>query len=71
MIKAKYPDCIVCTDVALDPYSDQGHDGIVKDGKIVNDETVGQLCKQAVAQVITKTTHLMEGSRIYGSYKTS
>ena len=50
MIKDKFPDVIVCTDIALDPYSDQGHDGVVKDGKILNDETIGQLCKQAVAQ---------------------
>jgi porphobilinogen synthase len=50
MIKAKFPESIVCTDIALDPYSDQGHDGVVKDGKILNDETVAQLCKQAVAQ---------------------
>ena len=50
MIKDKFPDVIVCTDVALDPYSDQGHDGVVKDGQILNDETIGQLCKQAVAQ---------------------
>ena len=50
MIKDKYPDVTVCTDIALDPYSDQGHDGVVKEGKILNDETIGQLCKQAVAQ---------------------
>ena len=50
MIKDKFPDVTVCTDIALDPYSDQGHDGVVKDGKILNDETIGQLCKQAVAQ---------------------
>jgi len=50
MIKDKFPEAIVTTDVALDPYSDQGHDGIVKDGKILNDETIGQLCKQAVCQ---------------------
>lgn len=48
MIKMKYPEAIVCTDIALDPYSDQGHDGVVQDGKIVNDETVAQLCKQAI-----------------------
>ena len=46
MIKEKFPDSIVCTDVALDPYSDQGHDGVVKDGQILNDETVMQLTKQ-------------------------
>jgi porphobilinogen synthase len=48
LIKAKYPEAVVSTDIALDPYSDQGHDGVVIDGKIVNDETVAQLCKQAV-----------------------
>lgn len=50
MIKEAYPDSIVCTDVALDPYSDQGHDGVVEDGKILNDVTITQLCKQAVCQ---------------------
>ena len=50
MIKEKYPEAIVCTDVALDPYSDQGHDGVVEDGVILNDVTVNQLCKQAVSQ---------------------
>jgi porphobilinogen synthase len=39
---------IVC-DVALDPYTSHGHDGLLKDGEIVNDETVEVLCRQAVA----------------------
>jgi hypothetical protein len=50
LIKDAYPDSIVCTDVALDPYSDQGHDGVVENGKILNDVTINQLCKQAVCQ---------------------
>lgn len=51
MIKEKYgEEAMVYTDIALDPYSDQGHDGVVKDGKILNDETIAQLCKQAVCQ---------------------
>jgi porphobilinogen synthase len=50
MIKKRFPESIVCTDVALDPYSDQGHDGVVLDGKIVNDETIMQLTKQVVCQ---------------------
>lgn len=50
MIKAAYPEAVVCTDVALDPYSDQGHDGVVENGKILNDVTITQLCKQAVCQ---------------------
>lgn len=49
-IKAAYPDLIVITDVALDPYSNQGHDGIVRDGVILNDETVEVLAKQALCQ---------------------
>ncbi len=49
-IKEKYPDMGVYTDVALDPYNSDGHDGLVKDGVILNDETVEVLCRQAVAQ---------------------
>ena len=48
MCKAACPEATICTDIALDPYSTQGHDGIVLDGKIVNDMTIEQLCKQAV-----------------------
>ena len=51
MIKEALPDAIVCTDVALDPYSSKGHDGIVEAGKILNDDTIEQLCKQSVMQV--------------------
>jgi porphobilinogen synthase len=50
MLKEALPDSIVCTDIALDPYSSKGHDGIVEDGKILNDETIEQLCKQSVMQ---------------------
>ncbi|XP_028107447.1 delta-aminolevulinic acid dehydratase, chloroplastic-like [Camellia sinensis] len=51
LLKDKYPDLVIYTDVALDPYSSDGHDGIVReDGVIMNDETVHQLCKQAVSQ---------------------
>ena len=48
MIKSKFPDVIMCTDIALDPYSSMGHDGVVKDDKILNDVTIMQLQKQAV-----------------------
>src|SRR6478735_3640999 len=44
-IKDAYPEMLVMTDIALDPYSSYGHDGIVKDGEIVNDETVDALVK--------------------------
>jgi porphobilinogen synthase len=39
---------LIC-DVALDPYTSHGHDGLLKDGRIINDETVAVLCRQAVA----------------------
>lgn len=43
-------DIAIMTDVALDPYNSNGHDGIVRDGVIVNDETVEALVKMALAQ---------------------
>ena len=49
-IKAAVPGLMVMTDVALDPYSDTGHDGFVVGGEIVNDATVEALVKQALAQ---------------------
>jgi porphobilinogen synthase len=47
-IKGWAPDLVVMTDVALDPYSEYGHDGIVEDGQIVNDATVEVLAKMSV-----------------------
>ncbi|ERN39923.1 delta-aminolevulinic acid dehydratase [Rubidibacter lacunae KORDI 51-2] len=49
-IKEVVPDIVVITDVALDPYSSDGHDGIVEDGVILNDETVDVLVKMALSQ---------------------
>lgn len=49
-LKQAVPQMLVITDVALDPYSSEGHDGIVKDGQILNDETVAVLAKQALVQ---------------------
>ena len=48
-IKDAVPEMLVMTDVALDPYSIYGHDGIVKDGEIVNDETVDALVQMSVS----------------------
>ncbi|WP_255215954.1 porphobilinogen synthase [Pseudenhygromyxa sp. WMMC2535] len=47
-LKARWPELSMVTDVALDPYSSDGHDGIVKDGRILNDETVEVLVEQAL-----------------------
>ncbi|NCX82365.1 MAG: porphobilinogen synthase [Rhodobacteraceae bacterium] len=49
-IKAAVPDIAIMTDVALDPYNIDGHDGFVVDGEILNDETVEALVKQALSQ---------------------
>ena len=49
-IKAEVPDLAIMTDVALDPYNINGHDGFVVNGEIVNDMTVEALVKMAVAQ---------------------
>jgi porphobilinogen synthase len=49
-IKARYPEVCLMSDVAMDPYSSDGHDGLVIDGAIVNDATLPILCKMAVAQ---------------------
>jgi porphobilinogen synthase len=49
-IKAAVPDIAVMTDVALDPYNALGHDGLVVDGVILNDETVEALVKMALVQ---------------------
>jgi porphobilinogen synthase len=49
-IKKQLPEAVIMTDVAMDPYSSDGHDGYVKDGEILNDETLQILADMAVAQ---------------------
>ncbi|MGB4106220.1 MAG: porphobilinogen synthase [Alphaproteobacteria bacterium] len=49
-IKKHLPDVGIITDVALDPYTTHGHDGLMHNGKILNDETVEILCKQSLIQ---------------------
>lgn len=66
-LKAKFPEACVLTDVALDPYNSDGHDGLVAaDGRILNDETVEALCKQALCQAmagadIVSPSDMMDG----------
>ena len=51
LLKKEIPEMAIMTDVALDPYSCDGHDGIVdENGQILNDQTIDILCKQAVTQ---------------------
>lgn len=65
-LKKAYPELVVMTDIALDPYNLDGHDGLLKAGQIVNDETIEVLCKQAVAQAaagadIVAPSDMMDG----------
>ncbi|MGI4728009.1 MAG: porphobilinogen synthase [Janthinobacterium lividum] len=48
-VKQRFPEACVVTDVAMDPYSSDGHDGIVENGEILNDETLEVLGKMALA----------------------
>lgn len=48
-IKEEFPQLYVMTDIALDPYSSFGHDGIVEDGEIINDRTVEVLARMSVS----------------------
>ena len=50
-VKKRFGDSIgVIADVALDPYSSHGHDGLIADGQVLNDETIEVLCRQAIVQ---------------------
>lgn len=49
-IKQKFPETVLMTDVAMDPYSSHGHDGVYHEGKILNDETLPILGQMALAQ---------------------
>lgn len=69
-VKEKYPDAMVMTDVAMDPYSSDGHDGIVENGHILNDETLEVLGQMAVAQAqagadIVGPSDMMDGRVAY------
>ncbi len=65
-IKAAHPGLGVICDVALDPFSSHGHDGVCRDGKVMNDESVAILCRQAVVQAeagcdIVAPSDMMDG----------
>ena len=65
-LKDRCPDLLVITDVAMDPYSSDGHDGYVKDGQILNDPTLDILAEMAVAQAqagadIVAPSDMMDG----------
>lgn len=68
--KKEIPECTVITDVAMDPYSSDGHDGIYEKGEILNDETLEILGKMSVAQAkagadIIGPSDMMDGRVAY------
>src|SRR6202795_4923137 len=65
-IKKEFPDIGVLCDVALDPFTSHGHDGLIEDGRILNDATVAVLVRQALVQAeagcdIIAPSDMMEG----------
>ena len=65
-IKSAVPDIGVICDVALDPYTSHGHDGLIREGRVVNDESVDILCQQAIVQAeagcdIVAPSDMMDG----------
>ncbi len=65
-LKKAVPDIGIICDVALDPYTSHGHDGVMKGDRILNDETVEVLCRQALAQAeagvdIVAPSDMMDG----------
>ncbi|MGH7042054.1 MAG: porphobilinogen synthase, partial [Acetobacteraceae bacterium] len=50
LLKQEFPDLGLVGDVALDPYTDHGHDGVIRNGYVANDETLEMLARQALAQ---------------------
>jgi len=65
-MKDAAPDVGIMVDVALDPFTDHGHDGLLKDGRIANDETVKVLVEQAIVQTragadIVAPSDMMDG----------
>lgn len=69
-IKKEFPGCCLISDVAMDPYSSDGHDGLVKNDKVLNDETLPILSKMSVAQAeagidIIGPSDMMDGRVAY------
>lgn len=65
-IKKAVPEIGIITDVALDPFTNHGHDGILRGSEIVNDETVDQICRAAIMQAdagadIIAPSEMMDG----------
>jgi porphobilinogen synthase len=66
LLKQEFPEIGLLGDVALDPYTDHGHDGVIRDNYVANDETLTLLCRQAINQAqagidIISPSDMMDG----------
>ena len=66
VIKSKFPQLLIVSDIALDPYTIHGHDGLLENGRIANDATVEALCRMALVQAqagsdIVAPSDMMDG----------
>lgn len=69
-IKQRFPELVLMSDVAMDPYSSDGHDGLVRNGKIINDDTLPILAQMSLAQAqagidILGPSDMMDGRVAY------
>ncbi len=68
-IKEKFPETCIITDVAMDPYSSDGHDGLVENGKIINDKTLEILVQMALVQAETGVDYIGPSDMMDGRVK--
>jgi porphobilinogen synthase len=68
-LKKEFPELVIFTDIALDPYSSDGHDGLVKNGQILNDETVEILAKMAAVHAEAGADYVAPSDMMDGRIK--
>lgn len=68
-IKQKFPEVVLISDVALDPFTSHGHDGLVKNGKILNDETIEVLAEMAILQAQAGVDYVAPSDMMDGRIK--
>ncbi len=68
-IKSKFPEMLVIADVALDPYTDHGHDGILENDEILNDQTLDVLAEQSLVLAEAGAYAAKYNSKFYGPFR--
>lgn len=65
-LKQKYPNAVLFSDIALDPYSEYGHDGIVRNKRIINDDTIEVLAEMALSHAIAGADYVCPSDMMDG-----